>query len=87
MTSATPATPHAVNDELVSILRDDLDLKCESVTATTRLIEDLGMDSVAFATGLVAVEERFGAQLTEEDLLTCKTVGDLQSAIDMKASA
>jgi acyl carrier protein len=87
MTSATPATPHAVNDELVSILRDDLDLKCESVTATTRLIEDLGMDSVAFATGLVAIEERFGAQLTEEDLLTCKTVGDLQSAIDMKASA
>lgn len=39
------------------------------------------MDSVAFAVSLVAIEERFGTQLSEEDLLYCTTVGDLQSAI------
>jgi acyl carrier protein len=87
MTFATPSEPRAVDDQLVSILHHDLDLKCGSITATTRLVEDLGMDSVAFAVGLVAIEERFGVQLTEEDLLTCKTVGDLKAAIDMRASA
>jgi acyl carrier protein len=87
MTSPTQSAPSAVSDELVGILRDDLDLKCEPVAATTHLVDDLGMDSVAFAVALVAVEDRFGAQLTEEDLLSCKTVGDLQSAIDLRASA
>jgi acyl carrier protein len=87
MTSSPQSASRAVNDELVSILRDDLDLKCGSVATTTRLVDDLGMDSVAFAVALVAIEDRFGVQLSEEDLLTCKTVGDLQHAIYMRASA
>jgi len=82
MTSSNPPVSSTVDDQLVSILRDDLDLKFESITATTRLVEDLGMDSVAFAAGLVAIQERFGAQLSEEDLLSCTTVGDLQAAIE-----
>ncbi|GKU35647.1 hypothetical protein NJB14191_29930 [Mycobacterium montefiorense] len=45
------------------------------------------MDSVAFAAGLVAIEDRLGVQLTEEDILTCNTVADLQVAINTKASA
>lgn len=49
MTSSNPPVPSTVDDQLVSVLRDDLDLKFESVTAATRLIDDLGMDSVAFA--------------------------------------
>jgi acyl carrier protein len=87
MTPPIQSAPSAVSDELVGILRDDLDLKCDSITATTYLVDDLGMGSVAFAVALVAVEDQFGAQLTEEDLLSCKTVGDLQSAIDLRASA
>ncbi|MEE3751902.1 acyl carrier protein [Mycobacterium intracellulare] len=87
MASSNQPVPGTVDDQLVSILRDDLDLKFETVTATTRLIDDLGMDSVAFAAGLVAIEERFGAQLSEEDLLTCTTVGDLQAAIAAGADA
>lgn len=87
MTSSNPPGPSTVDDQLVSIFRDDLDLKFESITPTTRLIDDLGMDSVAFAAGLVAIEERFGAQLSEEDLLTCTTVGDLQAAIGARVDA
>jgi acyl carrier protein len=75
------------DDQLVSILRDDLDLKFETVAPATRLIDDLGMDSVAFAQCLVAIEERFDVQLTEDDLLTCDTVGDLQTTIGEQAVA
>lgn len=87
MTSSNPPLPRAVDDRLVSILRDDLDLKFESLSPTTRLIDDLGMDSVAFAVSLVAIEERFGTQLSEEDLLYGTTVGDLQSAIAARVNA
>ncbi|WIM89386.1 acyl carrier protein [Candidatus Mycobacterium wuenschmannii] len=87
MTPTTPSENPAVADELVAVLRDDLDLRCESVSAGTRLVDDLGMDSVAFAVGLVSIEERFGVQLDEQDLLACSTVGDLQCAIDQKAAA
>lgn len=83
----TLSKPETCDDLLVRILREDLDLKFETITAATRLIDDLGMDSVAFAVSLVAIEERFGAQLSEEALLTCTTVGDLQSAIEAGCSA
>ena len=50
-----------------------------------RLIDDVGLDSVAFAVGMVAIEERLGVALSEEELLTCDTVGDLDAAIAAKS--
>lgn len=87
MTDTNSSTSLAVTDGLVSILRDDLELPCQSLSATTRLVDDLGMDSVSFAVGLVSIEEKFGVQLSEEDLITCRTVGDLQSVIDSRSAA
>ncbi|MDF3337958.1 acyl carrier protein [Mycolicibacterium septicum] len=87
MTDTNSPTSLAVTDGLVSILRDDLELPCQSLSATTRLVDDLGMDSVSFAVGLVSIEEKFGVQLSEEDLITCRTVGDLQSVIDQRSAA
>ncbi|WP_166905496.1 acyl carrier protein [Mycobacterium sp. DL440] len=85
-TTDSPASP-AVSEGLVSILRDDLELPCQSLSTSTRLVDDLGMDSVSFAVGLVTIEEKFGVQLSEEDLITCRTVGDLQSVIDLRSAA
>lgn len=87
MTATDSTTPPAVTDGLVSILRDDLELPCQSLDVNTRLVDDLGMDSVSFAVGLVSIEEKFGVQLSEEDLMMCETVGDLQSVIDRRSAA
>ncbi|KUH83098.1 acyl carrier protein [Mycolicibacterium celeriflavum] len=57
------------------------------VTRDSRLIDDVGLDSVAFAVGMVAIEDRLGVALSEEDLLSCDTVGDLEAAILAKAVA
>jgi acyl carrier protein len=77
----------AVNPELLSILRDDLSIDVSRVTRDSRLIDDLGMDSVAFAVGMVAIEDRLDAALTEEDLLSCETVGQLEDAVVAKLPA
>lgn len=80
-------TPEAVSAALSEILRDDLTIDISRVTRDSRLIDDVGLDSVAFAVGMVAIQDRIGVTLSEEDLLTCNTVGDLEDAIMAKVPA
>ncbi len=82
-----PSTPEAVSTALAEILRDDMNVDVGRITAESRLIDDVGLDSVAFAVGMVAIEDRLGVALSEEDLLSCDTVGDLESAILAKTPA
>jgi acyl carrier protein len=76
-----------VNARLAEILRDDMNVDIRRITPDSRLIDDVGLDSVAFAVGMVAIEDRFGVALSEEDLLSCDTVGELEAAILAKAPA
>jgi acyl carrier protein len=78
---AMASTSATVTTALQTILRDDLNVDMTRVTPDARLIDDVGVDSVAFAVGMVAIEERLGVALSEEELLTCETVGDLDAAI------
>lgn len=79
--------PEAVKPELLAILRDDLNIDVSRVSRDSRLVDDVGMDSVAFAVGMVAIEDRLGAALSEEDLLSCETLGDLETAVLAKLPA
>lgn len=79
--------PETVSAALEEILRDDLNIDTRRVTPESRLIDDVGLDSVAFAVGMVAIEDKLGVALSEEDLLSCNTVGDLEAAIAAKAPA
>lgn len=82
------ATPSgSMSTALEEILRDDLNVDVSRVTRESHLIDDVGLDSVAFAVGMVAIEDKLGVVLSEEDLLSCNTVGDLEQAIIAKAPA
>jgi acyl carrier protein len=82
-----PTTLEAVSAALTEILRDDMNVDIRRVTRDSRLVDDVGLDSVAFAVGMVAIEDKLGVALSEEDLLSCDTVGDLESAILAKVPA
>lgn len=79
------STPETVSATLSEIFRDDLNIDTSRVTRDSQLVDDVGLDSVAFAVGMVAIEDRLGVALSEEDLLSCDTVGELESAILAKA--
>lgn len=81
------STPESVSAALTEILRDDMNVDIRRVTRESHLIDDVGLDSVAFAVGMVAIEDRLGAVLSEEDLLSCNTVGELEDAILAKMPA
>jgi len=47
--------PDSVSAALTEILRDDLNIDVTRVTRESRLVDDVGLDSVAFAVGMVAI--------------------------------
>lgn len=61
---------------------DTLDVQAES-----RLEEDLGMDSVDFASLLMAIEEDFDGSVEDSELVNIKTVSDVVELIQNNFSA
>jgi acyl carrier protein len=78
------STSDSVSAALLEILRDDLNIDVSRVTQESRLVDDVGLDSVAFAVGMVAIEDKLGVPVTEQELLGCDTVGDLENVIRAK---
>ena len=78
------STADSVSAALLEILRDDLNIDVSRVTQQSRLVDDVGLDSVAFAVGMVAIEDKLGAAVSEQELLGCDTVGDLENVIRAK---
>ena len=75
-----------VSSALEEILREDLNVDISRVTRESRLVDDVGLDSVAFAVGMVAIEDKLGVVINEQELLTCDTVGDLERVIRSKVA-
>jgi acyl carrier protein len=76
--------PDSVSAAVTEILRDDLNVDISRVTRESRLVDDVGLDSVAFAVGMVAIEAKLGVAVSEQELLGCDTVGDLEKVIRAK---
>ena len=74
----------SVSAALTEILRNDLNVDISRVTRESRLLDDVGLDSVAFAVGMVAIEDKLGVAVSEQELLGCDTVGDLEGVIRAK---
>ncbi len=82
--SSDLSRPDSVGAALIEILRDDLNIDVSRVTPESRLVDDVGLDSVAFAVGMVAIEDKLGVVVNEQELLGCDTVGDLENVIRAK---
>lgn len=74
-----------VSSELASIFHEDLQIDVSRFSPDAHLIDEVGLDSVAFAVGMVAIEEKLGVVLSEEELLACNTLGELDAAVQSAA--
>ncbi len=75
-------TPVAGTFEKVHILLVDRGAEPYGISATTHLRDDLWMDSLDMAEFVRTVEEAFAIEITDADLETINTVGDLVAHID-----
>lgn len=81
------ATHSEFVEQLVEVVQKDLALDGQAVEPSSRLIADLGLDSVAFAIALVAIEERFEVRVSEEELMACSTVDDVATIVERHCAA
>lgn len=65
-------------EKLRSLIADQLSVDSSNITMDTNFEEDLGVDSLDIVELSMALEEEFDiGEMSEEDLATIKTVGDL----------
>ena len=65
-------------EKLRSLIADKLGVDSSNITMDTNFEEDLGVDSLDIVELSMALEEEFDiGEMSEEDLATIKTVGDL----------
>lgn len=70
-----------MEQKIIELIAEKLCKKPEQVTLTSRLVEDLGADSLDVVELIMAFEDEFGVTLSDEDTSTIKTVGDVVNYI------
>ncbi len=70
--------------EIKNMIEKMLAVDAESVTKDAHLQFDLGADSLALLTLSIAISEKYGIELLEEDVVELENVGELISLVESK---
>ena len=66
-----------MEQKIIALVADKLGKKAEEVKLTSRLVEDLGADSLDVVELIMAFEDEFGISLPDEEIAKMKTVGNI----------
>ena len=73
-----------VLEKIRSLLAEQLDYDINQITADTNIISDLGADSLDVVELMMDVEDEYGINAEEEDLMGIKTVADVVAFIEAR---
>lgn len=71
-------------NELKAIVKDLLGVDEEKITMEARFREDLEADSLDLVELIMAFEDKFGAEISDEDAQKITTVGEAVNYIDVR---
>ncbi len=74
----------AVSDKVKEIIVEQLGVKPEEVTPESSFVNDLGADSLDTVELVMALEEEFGIEISDEDAEKITTVGQAIQYIEEK---
>jgi acyl carrier protein len=74
-------------DQIRSLLVQHLGLDSDEVTESSRLLDDMGADSLDLFELQIEAEEMFGVELSDADIYEATTVGKLVALIDRERAA
>ena len=69
-------------DKIAGILAEQLGINKSKVTLESRIIEDLGADSLDVVELLMTLEDETGKTIPDEQVTNIKTVGDLVTVLE-----
>ena len=76
-----------VEEKVIEILADRLSKKIEEIKPSSRLIEDLEIDSFSSIEIMFALDDKFNIKTAEKDLATIKTVSEIVNLVVSKISS
>ncbi len=71
-------------EEIKNQIAELLNVEPEKITAESNLITDLKADSMDIATLLLELEEKYGTEISEDDMDSLQTVGDIVKYLETK---
>lgn len=71
-------------EKIADLLSKQLGIAKDTVTMDSEIIKDLGADSLDIVEMLMGLEEEFGIEVSEDEAINLKTVGDIVKVIDSK---
>ena len=71
-----------VLEKVKAILSEQFDVEEDSITADTKISEDLGADSLAVVDLLMSLEDEFEVEVPDDEIENIKTVGELVKYIE-----
>jgi acyl carrier protein len=75
----------SVQDRVKAIIVEQLGVDAEEVTAEASFVEDLGADSLDTVELIMAFEEEFGVEISDDDAEKIRKVRDAIEYIDKRA--
>ena len=70
-----------MEDRIREMIKNQLGIE---LTDESRMVDDLGMDSLDVVELVIAFEEEFGVEISDEDAEKWKTVGDVIKYLEEK---
>ena len=71
-------------DKIAKVLAEQLGIDQSKITANSKIVEDLGADSLDVVELLVSLDEEYNVKVSDEEASAIKTVGDIAALIDGK---
>jgi len=79
--------PMSVEDRVKSIIVEQLGVDADEVTPEASFVEDLGADSLDTVELIMAFEEEFGVEISDDEAEKIRKVKDAVEYIDKRQSA
>lgn len=77
----------SVQDRVKAIIVEQLGVDAEEVTSEASFVEDLGADSLDTVELIMAFEEEFGVEISDDDAEKIRKVKDAVEYIDKRAGS
>lgn len=71
-------------EKVRKLLAEQLNISEDTISLKSKVIEDLGADSLDVVEMLMVLEDEFNVTVSDEESLTLKTVEDIVNLIDTK---
>lgn len=74
----------SIEEKVIEIIMEQLDVTKEECVPEASFMDDLGADSLDIVELIMAMEENFGIEITDDELLKIRTVRDAMEFIAKK---